>query len=57
VRWDGVEGVIVNGVASGGEMVGVVDVSKIQVDVSSLASIRKVLDEAIHKVLSLSVLD
>jgi hypothetical protein len=51
VKWDGVEGTIVNGVASGGEMVGVVDVTKIQLDVLSPASIRKVLDESIQKVL------
>ena len=50
VKCDGVEGTIVNGVASGGEMVGVVDVTKIQVDVSSPSSLRKVLDESIHKV-------
>lgn len=51
VKWDGVEGTIVNGVASGGEMVGVVDVTKLQVNVSSRASVRKVLDESIQKVL------
>jgi hypothetical protein len=51
VKCDGVEGIIVNGVASGGELVGVVDVTKIQVDVSSSSSVRKVLDESIHKVI------
>ena len=33
-RWEGVEGTLVNGVA-GGEMVGVIDVAKLQVDVTS----------------------
>ena len=48
-RWEGVEGTLVNGVA-GGEMVGVIDVAKLQVDVTSPQSPRKVLHESINKV-------
>ena len=50
VKWDGVEGTIVSGVASGDEMVGVMDVAKIQVGISSPSSVRKILDESIQKV-------
>lgn len=48
-QWEGVEGTIVNGVA-GGELVGVVDMTKLRVDVVSPLSPRKVLHESIHKV-------
>jgi hypothetical protein len=48
-RWEGVEGTLVNGVA-GGEMVGVIDATKLQVDVTSPQSPRKVLHESINRV-------
>jgi hypothetical protein len=48
-RWEGVEGTLVNGVA-GGEMVGVIEVAKLQVDVTSPQSPRKVLHESINRV-------
>lgn len=48
-RWEGVEGTIVNGIA-GGEMVGVIDVMKLQVDVTSPRTPRKVIHESIHRV-------
>ena len=48
-RWEGVEGTVVKGVA-GGETVGVVDVTKIHVDVDSRANPRRILHESIQKV-------
>ena len=48
-RWEGIEGTFVNGIA-GGEMVGVVDVTKLQIDVNSPLSPRKVLHESIQRV-------
>lgn len=47
--WDGIEGTLVNGVA-GGELVGNVEVTRIQVDVNSPESPRKVIHESIQKV-------
>jgi hypothetical protein len=47
--WDGVEGTLVNGVA-GGELVGNVEVTRIQVDVNSPESPRKVIHESFQKV-------
>ena len=48
-QWEGVEGTFVSGVA-GGEIVGVVDVTKLQIDVNSPLSPRKVLHESIQRV-------
>jgi hypothetical protein len=47
--WEGVEGTVVKGVA-GGETVGVIDVTKIQVDVDSRENPCKILTESIQKV-------
>jgi hypothetical protein len=48
-RCEGVEGTVVIGVA-GGETVGVIDVSRIQVDIDSPDDPRKLLRESVHKV-------
>jgi hypothetical protein len=48
-RWDSVEGTIVKGVA-GGETVGVIDVTKIQIDVDSRENPCRILHESIQKV-------
>ena len=53
-RWEGVEGTVVKGVA-GGETVGVIDVTKIQVDVDSRENPCKILNESIQKARRLSV--
>ena len=50
-HWEGVEGTLIVGVA-GGEVVGVVDVTKLQIDVISPRSPRKVLHESISRVQS-----
>jgi hypothetical protein len=47
--WGGIEGTLVSGVA-GGELVGVVDVTKLRVDVTSPTTPRKILHESIHRV-------
>lgn len=48
-RWEGVEGTVVKGVA-GGETVGVIDVTKIRIDVDSRENPRRILYESIQKV-------
>jgi hypothetical protein len=50
-RCEGIEGTVVMGIA-GGETVGVIDVSRIQVDVDLPDDPRKLLRESVHKVLS-----
>ena len=47
--WEGIEGTLVNGVA-GGELVGVVDVTKLRLDVTSPTTPRKILHESIRRV-------
>ena len=48
-QWDSVEGTVVKGVA-GGETVGVIDATKIQIDVDSRENPRRILHESIQRV-------